>query len=1042
MTILIIAHNQKAELQKCVESIREYCDIDNVAVVVIDNHSDDGTKEWLDEQEDLAYAFTDVEESVPHIMNQTLELFQLKDDIFLLSPYCTITPGCLHYMEQALQRQEGLGALEPVVKNKDCYIPHQVLLISGAAVDEVGSFEENVEGWEATLMDYQNRVSRKGFMTALVMNAHVECLGEGNIQQILKEQEENRWDYVLYTPELKKEKKISEMISPAKKYTHLLKENGKINILFPVMRAGEKPQYSYEDIFLEISAQGYILQDAKAEQFLYAGELVTGYNLILSNKKKQLLVLNSENPLISYNMNQIAEAYQKLGWKIIYSTPDADLYKLLQQGVDRVFVINNTGWIANMGESTQNVWEQLGIPSTNFILDHPMYYDDTLCQAPGNGTLLCVDENHVDYVRRFYPNIKNCLFMPLAGDNMLDGIDKKWDDREIEVLYVGGYKGSLERSLLPDDGEEILEIILQNRNYTVEEVVERKIRNKDGYVNESQILQEILKYKKVDWHVMTYIRVEVIRALVRGGVDVTVYGGGWEAFDEFDNPHFIYKGVTSQEECLEHMKNSKIVLNVMPWFKKGTHDRVINAMLAGAVALTDKSSYMDEVFEQGKDYVPYDIKHLERLPEIVKEILAANNEEMRKRAYEKAIKKHRWIQRIEQLEKRCNETKSECQKVTQDTKIKRLLIFSSTNQLYNYNIREIAEAYRFLGWQVVQGNGKTSDEVSALLKTGIDRLLVVNNVNWIVPVTVENEEVNLWDQLGIPSINYILDHPLYYDDSLRKAPRMGTLLCVDENHVEYVKRFYPNINNCLFLPLAGDNELDALTRKWEEREIDILYVGSYKGSMSLSKLEEGGEEILKKILRNKDCTTEEIIEKHLRELDKNVSDDKIVQEASKHKRVDLHVMTYIRVEVIKTLIQAGIDVTVYGAGWEMFDEFDNPHFIYKGAATQEECLEHMKNSKIVLNVMPWFKKGIHDRVINAMLAGAVALTDGSSYMEKEFEQDKDYVLYDIKHLERLPEIVKKLLAEGNEEMRKRAYEKAAQKHRWIQRIEELEKQLL
>jgi len=651
MTILIIAHNQKAELQKCVESIRNYCDIDNVAVVVIDNHSNDGTKEWLDEQKDLAYAVTDEAESVPHIMNQTLELFQLKDDIILLSPNCTITQGCLYYMEQAIQRQEGMGILEPVVKNKDCYIPHQVLLITGEAVDEVGSFEENVEGWEATLMDYQKRVSRKGFMTALVMNAHVECLGEGNIQQTLKEQEENRWDYVLYTPELEKEKRISEMISPPKEYTRFLKENGKINILFPVMRAGEKPQYSYEDIFFEISTQGYILQEVKAVQFSCAGEVVTGYDLILSNKKKQMLVLNSDNSLISYNMNQIVEAYQRLGWKVIYSNPDADLYKLLQQGIDRLFVINNVGWIANMGESTQNVWEQLGIPSINFILDHPMYYDDTLCQAPGNGTLLCVDENHVDYVKRFYPNINNCLFMPLAGDNKLDGIEKKWDDREIEVLYVGGYKGSLERLLLPDGGEEILEIILQNRERTVEEVVERKVRNKDEFADETGILQEILKYRKVDWYVMTYIRVEVVRTLVLSGIDVTVYGSGWEAFDEFDNPHFIYKGRTSQEECLEHMKNSKIVLNVMPWFKKGTHDRVINAMLAGAVALTDGSSYMDEVFESGKDYVAYDIKNLEKLPEIVQTILCDDNMEMRKRAYEKATKQHRWIQRIEQLEK-------------------------------------------------------------------------------------------------------------------------------------------------------------------------------------------------------------------------------------------------------------------------------------------------------------------------------------------------------------------------------------------------------
>ena len=996
MTILIIVHNQKAELQKCVESIRKYCDIDGVAVVVIDNYSDDGTKEWLEAQEDLAYAVTEEVEEISHILNQTLELFQLQDDIFLFEPDCCITQGYLLNMMRALYRQDMIGVVE--------HVESHAILIKRTAIEHVGGFDEHSKTRKQMLEDYKERMRVQGFSFA-----------------------------VLYTPDLAEQKDLSEIINPIEEFKNLLKGEDTINILFPVMKAGETPRYSYEDIFLEISSQGYILQDVKAVQFLCAGEFVTGYDLILSKRKKQLLVLDSENPLISYNMNQIVEAYQYLGWKIVHATPNDDLYQLLQQGIDRLFVINNVGWIANMGESTRNLWEQLGISSTNFILDHPMYYDDTLSQAPGNGTLLCVDKNHVDYVKRFYPNIKNCFFMPLAGDNKLDGIGSNWDDREIEVLYVGGYKGSLDRSLLPDGGEEILEAILQNQDFTLEEMVERKLRNKGEYMNEAHLLQEILKYRKVDWYVMTYIRVEVIRTLIRGGVDVTVFGSGWEAFDEFDNPHFIYKGRTSQEECLQHMKNSKIVLNVMPWFKKGTHDRVINAMLAGAVALTDDSGYMEQVFEQGKDYVTYDIKHLEELPQIVRNVLSGNNEKDRKRAYEKAIAKHRWIQRIEELEKSYHKTINE--------KVKRLLIFRSKNMLYDYNIQQIAEAYQDLGWQIIEGNGKSDDEISALLEEGVDRLFVVNNVDWVVPVMMENNEVNLWDQLGIPSINYILDHPLYYDSSLSQAPKLGTLLCVDENHVEYVKRFYPNINKCHFLPLAGDNELDGFSRKWENREVDVLYVGSYKGSMSLSKLEEGGEEILQKILQNRDSTTEEIIERHLKELDKSICDRQILQEIVKHKRVDLHVMTFIRVEVIKTLIEAGIDVTVYGEGWEQVEYFNNPHFIYKGAASQRECLEHMKNSKIVLNVMPWFKKGTHDRVINAMLAGAVALTDGSCYMDEVFEQGKDYVVYDINHLEKVPEIVRNILFGNNEEMRKRAYEKAIKKHRWIQRIEELERML-
>ena len=56
-----------------------------------------------------------------------------------------------------------------------------------------------------------------------------------------------------------------------------------------------------------------------------------------------------------------------------------------------------------------------------------------------------------------------------------------------------------------------------------------------------------------------------------------------------------------EEECqpdegVDLMYDSKIVLNTMTWFKDGTHDRVFNGMLAGAVAVTDSSIYMKENF--------------------------------------------------------------------------------------------------------------------------------------------------------------------------------------------------------------------------------------------------------------------------------------------------------------------------------------------------------------------------------------------------------------------------------------------------------------
>ena len=49
------------------------------------------------------------------------------------------------------------------------------------------------------------------------------------------------------------------------------------------------------------------------------------------------------------------------------------------------------------------------------------------------------------------------------------------------------------------------------------------------------------------------------------------------------------------------ISQAKISLNVMPWFKMGAHDRVINTMLYGGVALTDTSLFYENTFADGEN---------------------------------------------------------------------------------------------------------------------------------------------------------------------------------------------------------------------------------------------------------------------------------------------------------------------------------------------------------------------------------------------------------------------------------------------------------
>lgn len=83
----------------------------------------------------------------------------------------------------------------------------------------------------------------------------------------------------------------------------------------------------------------------------------------------------------------------------------------------------------------------------------------------------------------------------------------------------------------------------------------------------------------------------------------------------------------SFDKTFHYMRQSKLVLNVMPWFKAGTHDRIFNTLLSGACPVSDKSKWLEEKFKDKEDIAFYDLDALEALPTLIGELL--QNDSMR-----------------------------------------------------------------------------------------------------------------------------------------------------------------------------------------------------------------------------------------------------------------------------------------------------------------------------------------------------------------------------------------------------------------------------
>ena len=128
-----------------------------------------------------------------------------------------------------------------------------------------------------------------------------------------------------------------------------------------------------------------------------------------------------------------------------------------------------------------------------------------------------------------------------------------------------------------------------------------------------------------------YQRGEVVSALADSGRAFARLGRARQNHSsaKYPNVHRIADRVP-YAQSLEVMADAKINLNVFPWFKAGTHDRIFNTLLQRSLPLTDSNRWVDAHFTNGVDIALYDLKHLELQPGIASRLLQGKRKIIRR----------------------------------------------------------------------------------------------------------------------------------------------------------------------------------------------------------------------------------------------------------------------------------------------------------------------------------------------------------------------------------------------------------------------------
>lgn len=328
----------------------------------------------------------------------------------------------------------------------------------------------------------------------------------------------------------------------------------------------------------------------------------------------------------------------------------------------------------------------------------------------------------------------------------------------------------------------------------------------------------------------------------------------------------------------------------------------------------------------------------------------------------------------------------------------------------------LVDSFRALGFEVYVYNINSGTEANKyladFLKFPIDFAIGYNNAGFIV----RNGECCLWDALDICYINIIVDAPVHYTNTIDNfAYSKSLFLCVDREHPYYIDRMWPQIPTA-FLPHAAWSYEPVSPSN--ERHTDIIYAGS----LSVTSIEHfpdigKGEfntndlvyDVYDELIRNPNQTSEYVIEQWL--ISHNLHYDNTRLKDIFHKLVHITglVTSHFRQKQIETLTNNGFRINVYGSNWDNCPCFKNPNFIFQGKISPTRIFDKMSDSKIILNSMPWFKNGSHERIFNGMLAGGVVVTDYSSYLEDTFIHGEDILIYDLLDMDKLPDYAEKII---------------------------------
>ncbi|WP_029232826.1 glycosyltransferase family protein [Butyrivibrio sp. VCB2006] len=355
---------------------------------------------------------------------------------------------------------------------------------------------------------------------------------------------------------------------------------------------------------------------------------------MITEKDLHIIVFTGLHPVLSFFVEQLIKYLDTHG--VDYYLADAEHPETynspaFQEYVSKenvaVFMFNNIGASLSSNEGV-NLWKERGIPVFDCLVDHPRSFEDTLKNPPCDIYAFALDYDHVSYMRKYYPKLAGIYFSPNGGTSC--GTNTPFAERSIDVLYTGNCHEPIlsfpKIDFMVDGGEEYYQYtirsILANPSLSVDEIIDQYISlsgmNTD---NEKSYYLKAETGAFIETVARRKTKLEGMKALDEAGVHVEIFGGSWICDDYPFSSNISVHDRIDIHELLPKISDSKITLCFMPWFKKGSSEKVFDAMLNGSLCVTDYSDYLGFNYRDGYNIIFFDLNNPKQMAADIKWLL-------------------------------------------------------------------------------------------------------------------------------------------------------------------------------------------------------------------------------------------------------------------------------------------------------------------------------------------------------------------------------------------------------------------------------------